>query len=605
MPAQRVSSKSSSARPMSKSAPWGFLTWHSNNKWIALIKDEYSIGSGKNSDIYIPSVECSLRHAKIVRQTKPGTLSPAIVALGNRVTSVEGHPLERGEVKTLHHDGRKVWIKMGADFTFHSANYKQKKPDYRDITEKYVLKDEIGDSAYATVQLATEKMSDIDYACKIIDKKAAGIINVDDEKAVLAAIERMSKMAHPNVLGVREFAVSDDHVYVYFELAKKGRDLFDWLVDGKGILTEGTVRHIMYQVFQAVKYLHDRGVQHRNLTIENLLLRDLHQEYPTIFLGDFGINKKPMAYQEAVNRRPSQHISKPKPDPSAYYPHYDCRLVGVIMFRLLCGRRLHEDCADSALKHLIHHGDFDFDYDGFKLRGHWADNVSWQAKNVVMGLLSRTEGGRLDMKDCLRHKWISNYSDSLESQYKDLIDRANRVRVGERTGPVIPLPARISKPAASSYSSRTASSTSGSATARASRSDPVSQQRPSPATSRPSSAAPYGSGGKAASSAGKPARTLRETLSQSPREAVKESPRLARSKLMHRDSRGGSRSSLARHDDDDRDLPRTRSVNREASPLYFLDGISGTEGGFEQFDVAQTAEDYRERLSDIRPRRHV
>lgn len=63
----------------------------------------------------------------------------------------------------------------------------------------------------------------------------------------------------------------------------KGGELFDH-VKGLGHLSEFEVHSIMGQIFQAVSHLHNHGIVHRDLKLENIL-RD---EMGRIYLTDFG-----------------------------------------------------------------------------------------------------------------------------------------------------------------------------------------------------------------------------------------------------------------------------------------------------------------------------
>lgn len=65
-------------------------------------------------------------------------------------------------------------------------------------------------------------------------------------------------------------------------------ELFDQIID-KQKFNESEARHIFRQVFQGVKYLHDRGIVHRDLKPENILVMD--KESMTVKISDFGLAK--------------------------------------------------------------------------------------------------------------------------------------------------------------------------------------------------------------------------------------------------------------------------------------------------------------------------
>lgn len=73
-------------------------------------------------------------------------------------------------------------------------------------------------------------------------------------------------------------------IYIVTEYALNG-DIFDHLVKN-GKMTEPEACHVFAQILSAVKYCHSRGVVHRDLKVENLLLDGDN----CIKLADFGFS---------------------------------------------------------------------------------------------------------------------------------------------------------------------------------------------------------------------------------------------------------------------------------------------------------------------------
>jgi len=78
--------------------------------------------------------------------------------------------------------------------------------------------------------------------------------------------------------------------YVAAEYATEG-DLFLWMSRGpsSGVERESMLRPIIRQLFEAVRHLHEFGVVHRDLSLENVLVTDKTESSPSVKLVDFGM----------------------------------------------------------------------------------------------------------------------------------------------------------------------------------------------------------------------------------------------------------------------------------------------------------------------------
>ena len=84
--------------------------------------------------------------------------------------------------------------------------------------------------------------------------------------------------------------VSPTTIFIVMELVRgldKQRDLFEYIVNASPVM-ESQSRHIFYDLIKAVDELHDVGVVHRDLKLENILLNELGE--PMII--DFGMSAR-------------------------------------------------------------------------------------------------------------------------------------------------------------------------------------------------------------------------------------------------------------------------------------------------------------------------
>ncbi|ROL41732.1 Serine/threonine-protein kinase pim-1 [Anabarilius grahami] len=112
-------------------------------------------------------------------------------------------------------------------------------------------------------------------------------------------------------------------------------NLFDFLKHHGGVLSEHLARLIMWQVVQAAHMCCHRGVLHRDIKLENLLL---NKDTLEVKLIDFGCGDllKTTAYKTFWG---TQVYCPPEFDKSGKYHRKPATVwsLGVLMFKLLCG----------------------------------------------------------------------------------------------------------------------------------------------------------------------------------------------------------------------------------------------------------------------------
>jgi len=100
------------------------------------------------------------------------------------------------------------------------------------------------------------------------------------EIGILRYLARQPDLS-PYLLRIRGVFMEDRHTWLVTEYAEGG-ELFG--VAAAGPISESTVRTYAWQLLQAVAYLHRRGIGHRDISLENVLLRG-----NCVQLADFGM----------------------------------------------------------------------------------------------------------------------------------------------------------------------------------------------------------------------------------------------------------------------------------------------------------------------------
>lgn len=112
-------------------------------------------------------------------------------------------------------------------------------------------------------------------------------------------LSMMCKLSHPNIIKIHEFFVQDGQCFVVMQLLQ-GPELMDALVeigqkagkdDGEvGSYTEADARTVMASLTDAIAYMHEAGITHRDLKLENLVLAE-PGKLSSVVIVDFGLAK--------------------------------------------------------------------------------------------------------------------------------------------------------------------------------------------------------------------------------------------------------------------------------------------------------------------------
>ncbi|WPH05053.1 serine/threonine-protein kinase kin4 [Acrodontium crateriforme] len=146
---------------------------------------------------------------------------------------------------------------------------------------EYILGQTLGEGEFGKVKMGWKKDSSVQVAIKLIRKESlAG--NTTRLPKIYREIAILRELQHPNIVRLHEFVETERHMGIILEYASGG-ELFDYILNHR-YLKDNAARRLFAQLVSGVGYLHRKGIVHRDLKLENLLL----DRNRNIIITDFG-----------------------------------------------------------------------------------------------------------------------------------------------------------------------------------------------------------------------------------------------------------------------------------------------------------------------------
>ena len=190
--------------------------------------------------------------------------------------------------------------------------------------------------------------------------------------------------------------------------------------------SEEDARIIFSQLIEAVHYMHDKQIVHRDLKLENMLLQKPN-DINSIKIADFGLAKKyGQAALSTICGTPqyvAPEVIKGGSTPYTYGKECDLWSCGVILFILLGGYPPFYDDSEPRLFRKIRQGKPDMDDPVW-------DEVSTEAKDLIMKLLVVDPEKRLTVEGVLDHPWMNP---KVSGSRKDLLKTMSKMKTSFKT----------------------------------------------------------------------------------------------------------------------------------------------------------------------------
>jgi serine/threonine protein kinase len=269
-----------------------------------------------------------------------------------------------------------------------------------DLAKRYRFGRLAGRGSFGDVYEAEDSCTGEKVAVKLFTKRPLHHVHPLREATMLRWAD------HPALLGFRAvYKVSEPEL---LEMARvdeasswaivtefvSGKELFD-VIQAVGHLQEESARDLARQLIHGLSALHQRGIIHRDVKVENALV----QADGGVKLVDFGLATPvwDTAAASVLSGSPG-HMAPELLRKKPLSPKADCFGVGVLLFSTLCGRRPFpgKDAQESLRKNCE-----------CTLEAGALAHLSPGASDFVGRLLCKDPEMRLSASECLVHPWLA------------------------------------------------------------------------------------------------------------------------------------------------------------------------------------------------------
>jgi 5'-AMP-activated protein kinase catalytic alpha subunit len=150
--------------------------------------------------------------------------------------------------------------------------------------DKYHLDKLLGQGVYSKVYHGRNLKTGESVAIKVM-KKEEILAETVRIRHVQTEISAMRTLRHPNIVQLYEVILNENKICIVMEYVK-GADLVTKISEEKTKPDEDTKRKYFQQLISAVEFCHSKGVYHRDLKLEHVLV----DENGNVKVIDFGLS---------------------------------------------------------------------------------------------------------------------------------------------------------------------------------------------------------------------------------------------------------------------------------------------------------------------------
>ncbi|PRP74346.1 putative protein kinase [Planoprotostelium fungivorum] len=248
-------------------------------------------------------------------------------------------------------------------------------------------------------QLGKDLKTGKSHACKLVQKEQRQpVIEQLYNQRLRREIRIHKSLEHPNIVGFHDYF--EDENFHYILLEKCERQTVSHLLQEKKRMAESEVKFYTKQIIEAVGYMHDRFILHRDLKPGNLLLQGSQ-----IKIADFGLSTK-LRHADELRREkcgtPNYMAPEVLDKERGHSFKADIWSIGVIMYTMLVGTPPFQTDKLETTYQKIQSNDWSFPKD--------THHISQAARNLVSSILTTDPGKRPSLEAISSHEFFRENS---------------------------------------------------------------------------------------------------------------------------------------------------------------------------------------------------
>ncbi|SCV72964.1 BQ2448_6889 [Microbotryum intermedium] len=290
----------------------------------------------------------------------------------------------------------------------------------------YILLQTLGEGEFGKVKLGvhSERWGE-DVAIKLI--KRGNVDTAQRGEKVRREIEVLKAVRHPNIVRLYDVIETDKYIGIVLEYASGG-ELFDHILAHR-YLKERDASRLFAQLISGVGYLHAKGIVHRDLKLENLLL----DRNRNVQITDFGFANR---FEDAGRDLMATSCGSPcyaAPELVVQEGKYvgtavDVWSCGVILYAMLAGYLPYDDDPTNP------------EGDNINLLYKYIINtpltfpewITAEPRELLLLMLVPDPIKRCTIEDVMRHSWLRKFAAHFERTVAELEKQAQEQELWKR-----------------------------------------------------------------------------------------------------------------------------------------------------------------------------